>query len=207
MKKMALPLVIGSMALILGGCSPIPVATNFQATTQYKVQAAQHWQVIAKHLSAKVKETGYLTGSKLYIDSPDVSGVFGQVFPDMLTSELVSSGVHVTENPDHALTLTSEVVTVRHPHDRDGLHPFLGTAAVATYYLFKELKDSVVAPVLIIASDVARLQPSETATEITVTTKLKDGDRILFSETGVYYIPDKAAFHYSGKTIQLTTEK
>jgi len=58
MKHAILPLVSLLLLAILGGCShtPIPLASSYPATTQHRMQAAHHWQVLAEHVAGRVFE-------------------------------------------------------------------------------------------------------------------------------------------------------
>lgn len=58
MKRAILLLASVTLLAVLGGCShaPIPVATSYPATTQQRMQAAHHWQVLADHVASRIQE-------------------------------------------------------------------------------------------------------------------------------------------------------
>jgi len=210
MKNIAGSFCLGAALAVMAGCNPVPPATGISHQAQEKIQATQHWQTIARHLAGKIATSSDRSDEPFYIANEGRQGVFGRVFADMITSELLASGVRVSEHPDNALTISYDVETVRQPSDRDGQYPWLFSAATATYYLIDGLAGDAAA-VMAVGADVARLQPSRTRTELAITTRVTDRGQVLFSETGVYYITDHSASHYlggdrGGKTFRVTDD-
>ncbi len=115
-KSMAL-IVAGSL-LVTGCTAPFteaPVATNFEATEQRKLQSAYHWQVIAddaaRQLLQQLESTlctpnqpvctrGLHEGKKLYIRPQETDNQFHRAFRTSLMSALIKANVfRITKNP------------------------------------------------------------------------------------------------------------
>ncbi len=61
MKSISWRLVSALILAALGGCShtPVPIATSYPMTTQQRMQAAHHWQVLAEHLAGRIRQRLY----------------------------------------------------------------------------------------------------------------------------------------------------
>ncbi|ALG67495.1 hypothetical protein [Beggiatoa leptomitoformis] len=93
--------------VVLSGCSrrPVPLATSYPLTTQQKMQAAHHWDVLADDVAARLKatlEAGFGAPEQfpdIYIPEPDKKrSQFSQTFYHLLTTQLVRRGVSVITN-------------------------------------------------------------------------------------------------------------
>lgn len=147
------------MALVLTGCllvtgctapfTEAPVATNFEATEQRKLQSAYHWHVIAddaaKQLLQQLESTlcvpnqpvcsrGLHEGKKLYIRPQATDNQFHRVFRTRLMSALIKANVfRITQNPSDKDVLVINVDTeyVRWA-DRARRDPVMGEMTVLT---------------------------------------------------------------------------
>lgn len=99
--------------------SEAPVPKLFPLTTQEKIQAVHHWDLIAGHTAGLVKkglETSYaarrLRG--IYV-SPSGVTPFEKVFHDLLITHLFEQGLSVSKDPEDNVILSFDIELVRHP--------------------------------------------------------------------------------------------
>ena len=95
------PVSLGLASLMLSGCfyantSQAPIATTYPYTEQQRMQAAHHWDVLARHEATRILQRERVRNRDLHIseaDSGDLhadsGGAFGRGFRTLLTSELV----------------------------------------------------------------------------------------------------------------------
>ena len=208
-RVLAIPTLICSI-LLAAGCSPLPQATNLSKMPQGKLQSAQHWGVIARHVSERIIDKANISTRTLYLDEKQLDTQFSRVFSKQLVSELVSHQVSLELAPARSsLQLMIEVDAVKHPDDRDGTY-FPLSAAFANAWLISSLKSNAVlgfAPT-VVAVDVYNNRPARTNSEVVVTTKLMDGQKVHFSETNVYYITDLSMSQFKKRrTTRLTNQE
>ncbi|WP_257275793.1 MULTISPECIES: hypothetical protein [unclassified Endozoicomonas] len=178
--------------LCITACSPLPKASSVSQTSQTKLQSAQHWGVIANHLSDQLIKDGDLLSKSLYIDESRFSTDFSKVFSKQLVSELVKKDVDVTLSPSPTFSeLEIDVDVVRHPNDRDKGTGFPMSIGLASAWFIVETNGYGVIPA-VVAAEYMSSKSSRTNSEIAVTTRVKEGSSIQFSETHVYYITDQS---------------
>ena len=208
-RVLAIPTLICSV-LMATGCSPLPQATNLSKMPQGKLQSAQHWGVIARHVSERIIEQADISAKVLYLDEKQLDTQFSRVFSKQLVSELVSHQVSLELAPArNSLQLMIEVDAIKHPDDRDGTYLPL-SAAFANAWLIGSLKSDAIlgfAPT-VVAVDVYNSLPARTNSEVVVTTRLMDGSKVHFSETNVYYITDLSMSQFKKRrTTHLTNQE
>lgn len=110
MKRLATVCALASMGLLLGGCAAPkyadnPNASRFEVSNQYKLQAAEHWHIIAEHmanqLSADLKSRG--TTRPLYIVPASKDYPFVEGFRELMTTAMVAQGWDMRTKPQDAL--------------------------------------------------------------------------------------------------------
>lgn len=99
---------------LLSGCatpySPVPLATNFPTTKQEKLQAAEHWGIIASHIEKQVMTELRKTSARpIYVATPASPTPFQQALTNQLISSLVKDGHVVSRSPAGALQLSLDV--------------------------------------------------------------------------------------------------
>ncbi|WP_257252827.1 MULTISPECIES: hypothetical protein [unclassified Endozoicomonas] len=185
-----LPLLFSLLGIT--ACSPLPQANNVIQTSQAKLQSAQHWGVIADHLSDQLTQDGDLLGKSLYIDESRYNTDFSKVFSKQLVSELVKKDVDVNLSSSPTFSeLEIDVDVVRHPNDRDKGTGFPMSIGLASAWFIVKTKGYGVIPA-VVAAEYMSSEPSRTNTEIAVTTRVMEGNSIQFSETHIYYITDQS---------------
>ncbi len=120
--------------LFMGGCfftqTPRPVA--YPDSTQYKLQAAQHWNIlasdVAKQIKAGLSKMDSVT-QPVYVEpacgapqggcQPHEESPFGQGFRDLLMTHLVKEGVTTLgEIEEQSLVVSSKVQVLYHKDKR-----------------------------------------------------------------------------------------
>lgn len=215
------------LVLFLAGCAgqytEYPEAKTYPHSTQQKMQAAYHWQVLAaneaKLISSKVPANGsvYLAhSSSKYEDGPTSSGIFNSTYRDLLTSELVNSGVIVsTSEPRATHKLMFNVNTIEHT-DRNSLPPKPGASTGVLSFIAalgasaRNWNEPALALIpLMAASDLRQYwsdDTSESVTEVVITTRVTSSDQVVSSNSSIYYFNSGDFNHYQSKSRMSVTD-
>lgn len=203
------------VAAMLAGCATpyneAPLATNFPTTKQEKVQAAAHWNVIAKDVAAQI--TSKLAEKRpLHVVQPKGKSAFERAFANQLISSLVADGQTVMRQPAGALSVEVDTQVVGFSANRPQYrHAGTATALTAGVWALHvgEATAGAVFASAVIAADAYSWFRSEFATgetpetEIIVTTSVSDGTRYLSRSTSVYYVADSDKALYEAESAGL----
>jgi len=202
------PVGLGLATLMLSGCfyantSQAPVAVTYPYTEQQRMQAAHHWDVLARHEATSILQRERVRNRDLHISEADhgelrtySGGEFERGFRTLLTSELVSRGANLTTVPTtNSANITIDVEVVEH-RDRDFIRPPIGaftalTAGIAVATIpFNQWSEPALGliPAGMLADVTSGNWTSTSNEEIIVTTQIIDGERILYSSSNIYYI-------------------
>lgn len=229
------PLIIGMASLTLGGCfyantSQAPIATTYPYSEQQRMQAAHHWNVLARHEATQILRRERVRFRDLHI--PDAhqdathaysGGEFGRGFRTLLTSELVSRGANLTTQPQaNSAEIHIDVDVIEH-RDRGFVRPPVGAftalaggIAVAAIPLNQWAEPALGLIPAAVAADVTSGSWTHTGDEeVIITTQILDGEQILYSSSNIYYInsgdrrqyaPDRVPSAPSTPTVSITDE-
>lgn len=200
-KTLGWTVTAGTMCL-LAGCSnaPIPLAKNFELTSQYKVRSAGHWELVSRDVAAQTRsaleKAGYGASTPMHVAPPPNPTAFDLAFRDFLITEFVQSGATVHQQPGAGLDVTYHAQVVRHnsdrPHFIPGQYTMLAAGIMAAYGLRHEHVDTqlLAALGLTAAADYASSINSggPTNTELVLTTTVSRGGQYLSRTTDVYYL-------------------
>lgn len=109
MKRLATVCALASMVFLLGGCASKfadnPNATRFEASNQLKLQAAEHWHIIAEHMARQMSNDLDAKGvhRPLYIMPASADYPFVEGFRELLTTALLAQGRDIRLQPQNAL--------------------------------------------------------------------------------------------------------
>lgn len=191
-------------SVVISGCSnlglnkyqPYPQAQLPEKDYQDKIQAAQHWNVLAKNEAGLLADS-IASGTRVNISATGADSAFGRAYRKLLTQHLIGNGVIVNETESgSSYTIDYEAQIVSHK-GRDPLNPPAGilSAAAGSAWLIAQAADNWGTPGLVaipfaLAGD-AYLANNRDAitpdTEVLMTTNLRHGNRIVQSSTRIYY--------------------
>lgn len=193
-----------ALATTLAACaySPVPLAHNFELTTQKKVRSAGHWELVARDVIERTAQTlqqaGVDAGSALHVAAAPGGSTFDSAFRQFLITELVDSGMAVRQAPDSGVEVSYETNLVRHVSRRPdfipGRYTMLASGVFALHGLAGEHIDLKLAAAVAAGglADVASSLSSggPTHTELVLTTTVSSGGQYLARTTDVYYLED-----------------
>ncbi len=118
--------------LLTAGCyTQTPKPVSYEYSTQRKMQAAHHWDLLADDVVSQIKciltKAGYMNqpiyvkpacGASLGLCAPHNESPFDEGFYDLLVSRLVNQGIQVSVEEKGALVVTNKVQVVYHTENR-----------------------------------------------------------------------------------------
>ncbi len=196
---------------LLAGCSSsntaqAPIATTYPYTEQQRMQAAHHWEVLARHEVGLMMSHERLQVLPLYLGEPPQgsgSGSFHRGFRDLLTSELVRRGARVSTVPEHAAQIRIKVEAVKH-RDRAFIRPpkgafttlALGVMVASHAYTHWAEPSLLLLPGALLADAFSGNWTYTGDDEVIITTQVVENQRILYSSSNLYYINAGDRRHY-----------
>ncbi len=216
---------LAAATLALAGCgsAPIPLAKNFEMTSQHKVRSAGHWELLSRDVVAQTRGTlgkvGYGQDAPLHVALPPHPSAFDLAFRDFLITEMVQGGAVVHQQPGAGLEVSYHTQLVRHnsdrPHFIPGKYTMIAAGLMAAYGLRHEHIDAQLlgALGLTAAADFASSISSggPTNTEMILTTTVTRGGQYIARKTDVYYLENADAplflrpLHYRTTNLQVVT--
>ena len=214
--------VLSITGCAIGPTSQVPIATTYEYTTQQKMQAAHHWDVLAEDVAFRLKEHINklpVVGRTINVISSNNSP-FHDAFEDLLITQMVNKGLDIRDN-NGELKLKFDTQVIRHSdrgyiRNRAGLYTTVALVATGVWAAINVVdgaKDAGIAGALIGAGAGMDLFSGDIATisnkEVLINISLMDGDRYIMRKTGIYYINDPDDDHYINiqtKNIQVTSE-
>lgn len=212
--RYAIPLIV--LLSMLFGCSQVPKPSTYPLTFQKKMQAADHWNLLARDVAEQVRiccseregcELGH--GRPLYVEPKP--GVFGRAFRRLLIAHLVRpeaqgaiqrSGCLVAEEKTaDCLVLRYDVQLIKHRTNRFN-RPMPGafTALAAGLSVIRNNSPDTLKAWGIGAGVLTDIWVGAAATlphhEVLITTSIVQDNQYLFSKADLYYINDPDFWHY-----------
>lgn len=208
-KRMALLPIL----LLLSGClGRIPEPVDYEFSEQQKMQAAHHWNVLAKDVANRVNNeliiNDYLEkpvfirstcGDEDLPCTPYETTTFEEAFRDLLITDLVNMGVPVKQKlDDESITVHYKVQLVYHRSNRvRTVRPGLMTALTTGIMVLRNVPNEISTIAAAAAIDVANQNlVSHSHYEVIITTSMIIGDTYFYRGSDIYYINDKDSFHY-----------
>ena len=214
-------LILGASLSMLAGCAPFPhseapLATNFATAKQMKLQAGQHWQVIAND-TADTLAAALAKGATciapagncppLFVSRSDPTSAFGKAFHSQFVSRLVNQGHSVATSGPGDILVTIEAQTVKFTPDRSqymgaGKFTMLSTGVWALREIGVNQSTGTAIVAGSVAADIYEWNVSEFAKgqtpqiELILTASATKGGKYLARSTNVYYVADGDASLY-----------
>ena len=212
--KVLIPFIGVSLLISLSAisCSRIPEPIGYDYSQQHKMQAGQHWDILAADIANEINKeliiNDYLD-TPVYIretcgdeNSPCASNkttLFNESFRDLLISQLVNLGVPTNAVLDEkAIIVNYKAQTVFHQTNRvRTLRPGLLTAITAGIMVFRNAPAEMIAILTAGAIDFTNATYVQNGHfEVIITTSMIAKQRYLYRNSSIYYINDKDSWHY-----------
>lgn len=207
----SLSLLVISGPVCIGGCSRIPQPVGYPYQEQQKMQAAQHWDVLANDVADQINsaliEHGYLN-TPVYVKhacgQPDDCGPgatfpFDEGFNDLLTTQLVNFGVPTRVAEDkNSLVAEYKVQVVYHQTDRfQSPRPGVITALTAGIMVFRNAPWELATLAGAAAADVLLSTTVVSGHfEVIITTSIVNDNLYVMRKSDIYYINDPDFWQY-----------
>jgi len=197
--------------LFFFGCSQVPKPVPHSLDTQKKIQASEHWNIIAKdvalNISAAIKKQETSSDTSIHF-LPNDNSPFCRGFRSFLATHFIKSGMDLKEIDMADYQLDWSVQAVKQEGKRvpsglpTGTTTSLALLSTGLYKIFD--KNSSAIPGIIAASvamdltkeiyDIYSMPLPEN--EIILNVSLKTEDKYIYRSTHIYYVNDLDLAHY-----------
>lgn len=199
------------LAATLSGCfrpdtSQAPMATTWDLTEQQRMQAAHHWDVLARNEARGIIANQRLHSRPLYILSPISATPFARGFHSLLESQLVQQGALVSTQPEGSVIINYDVQVVTHS-ERGFIRRPQGTftALAAGVAVALQPINHWAEPALALIPGAALFDAFSGNLadvgneEVIITTRASEFDTLLYSSSNIYYINGGDSNHYESR--------
>lgn len=207
---------------VFSGCtSRIPEPVTYPYSQQQKMQASEHWEVLARDLANRINNELILNDkidTSVYVKptcgdettpcDENETSTFNEAFRDLLVTGLYNFGIPTrsTASSD-AIEVLYKVQVVRHNTNRfRSLQPGLLTSISAAILVLRNAPSELLILASGVAADVANTSYATNGHyEVIITTSMIDKEQYLFRASDIYYINDKDFYHYKEGGSQATS--
>lgn len=212
------------IALLLAGCTRVPQPASYAYSEQQKMQAAQHWDILASDVANQINNqlirSDYLDkavfvkttcGSDALPCGQGETSQFNEGFRDLLITRLVHFGVPTSiEKKLSDIEVNYKVQVIYHSSSRSTLPPGALTAITAVVSVLRQAPSQIQAIAIAAGLDLVNsAAPHIGHYEVIITTSMVADEKYLFRTSDIYYINDPDFWHYQnspqGKTIQMVS--
>ncbi len=209
---MPIRLLILTVLSLLPACGRIPEPINHEYTQQKKMQAVEHWNLLARDVASRlnhelviydflttpvyVKET---CGDEAKPCDQNQTSSFNEAFRDLLITQLVQYGIQTRSEPSaDALSINYKVQIVHHRAKRlRSAYPGTFTALTAAVLVLRNAPSEMIALAAAGAVDVANSAYTQKGHyEILITTSIVNVKKYVFRTSDIYYINDEDFWQY-----------
>ncbi len=197
--------------VLLNSCARIPEPIGYDYSTQEKMQAAHHWNVLANDLSNKINNElirSDFLDTAIYVKETcgndgepcpqRATTEFNEGFRDLLITELVNYGIPTSAVQDReAITVNYKVQVVHHRTNRlRTLKPGLLTYLTTAISVIRNAPAELLAISIAAGMDYANTTyAKKTEFEAIITTSMVFRNKYLFRSSDIYYI-NNADYHH-----------
>lgn len=178
--------LLGVIIMGVSGCTTqIPVAESYSLTTQKKIRAPHHWEIIAHDVATQTRQAldskpDILQGRSLYVHpSPQDNTEFGRAFKNFITTSLINHGIPMTDSEFGAISVKYETQVVQHYSTRK-YSPLESTITVARNIPQDDRSADY-------GSTATVITDGPTNTELIVTSSVIADNQYLMGKSDVYY--------------------
>ena len=199
------------LCLFFWGCSEVPKPILHDFTTQKKIQASSHWNVLAEDIGADVlnviRQENTSTPSIAF--SPNNNSPFCRAFRSFLGTYFVNSGIDIKENNNADYQLNWAVQVIKHEGERSSSGSFPGKNTLVAMLgsgVYKIVDSGSVgagviggAVVLDLIQEVYNINRIDLPkNEILINISLVESNKYKYRSSNVYYLNDLDIKHYYG---------
>lgn len=206
-RKTLIILILMSLSLLTQACmSPTPGSVTYPNKPQQTMQTVQHWDVLASDIAEIIKDAVAvrpdIANTPMYLEKPAYQpSPFSRTFHELLSSQLVSRGLHVSKDQPTGLVVDYKVMLVKHKNMYT--KPPFGTFSILPLGIIV-VRDLSVNPILWTALGLgAFLDLSVGAVGITsnheviISVSMAFNNQYVVYQTSYYYINDKNWSEYA----------
>jgi len=194
----------------ISACTQVPYPVTYPFAKQEKMQAAQHWDVLATDVAEQIKiarnKNNHVRHMPVFIQPVDQTP-FGKIFHSLLTSRLVQKGVAVSPYENDALNLEYGARILQHSKRNINSPPLLYSAVglgitVSRSVDSKDLWDMAF-PIGMIADSIRSSTAKGISNEeVIISLALKHNDTFIIHRSDIYYINKSDGWHYDTDAYQ-----
>ncbi len=201
-----------SFCLIYSGCATIPAPMPHEYSEQRKMQAAQHWEVLARDIANKINNElirNDFINASVYVkktcgseaapcDEYETSQ-FDEGFRDLLVTQLVNYGIPThTEVERDVIVINYKVQVVLHGKGRIAKPPTgVLTGLTAAVSVFSNASAELLALTIAGGYDAYNaFSIMQSDYEVIITTSMVSKKRYIYRSSDIYYINDSDSGHY-----------
>ncbi len=202
--------------LFTAGCSQVPYPTTYGFSQQKKMQAAQHWKLLAQDIAEQIKHEmfniNFDRDIPIYI-SPGDDTPFDHIFRNLLTSEFLDRKLQVSTKKYGSIEMKVEAKILTH-NARKIHHPIekWTTLGVGVNVLRAAYQSSLEHVLLMampagIAIDTAFAGNAGDipSNEVIISTSLIQDDKIIIQNVDIYYVNEPDWWHYDKEPYEKNT--
>ncbi|MBU0944905.1 MAG: hypothetical protein KJ804_19425 [Proteobacteria bacterium] len=212
------------LLILLSGCTRIPQPASYAYSEQQKMQAAQHWDILASDVANQINNqlirSDYIDkavfvkttcGSDAIPCEQGATSQFNEGFRDLLITRLVHFGVPTSiEKKLSDIEVNYKVQVIYHSTSSSSVPPGVLTAITAAVSVLRHVPSDIQSIALAAGLDLANsAAPRIGHYEVIITTSMVANEKYLFRTSDIYYINDPDFWHYQitpqGKTIQMVS--
>ncbi|TKB11225.1 hypothetical protein [Desulforhopalus sp. IMCC35007] len=201
--------------------SRIPEAITYPYSQQKKMQASEHWELLAQDLANRINNELILKDkidTSVYVKTTcgdektpceaNETSTFNEAFRDLLITGLYGYGIPtLREKQEEAIEVLYKVQVVRHNANRvRSLQPGLLTALSSAIVVLRNAPSELIVLAVGAGADVANTSfTSNGHYEVIITTSMVEKGQYLFRASDIYYINDKDFYQYQETHAQTTS--
>jgi len=192
------------LLLWISACTQVPYPVTYPFAKQEKMQAAQHWDVLATDVAEQIKiarnNNSNVRHMPVFVQPVDQTP-FGKIFHSLVTSRLVQKGVAISPYENDALHLEYGARILQHSK-RDIKNPPLLYSAVGLGITVSRSVDSkdlwdLAFPIGMIADGIRSSTAGGLSNEeVIISLALKHNDTFIIHRSDIYYINKSDGWHY-----------
>jgi len=198
------------IAFFLSACTQVPYPVTYPFAKQEKMQAAQHWDVLATDIAEQIKISRDRHKDVRHIPvfiQPMEQTPFGKIFHNLITSRLVQKGVPVSPYENDSLHLSYNARVLQHSKREIKNPPLLysavGLGITVTRHVDSDDLWDLAFPVGIIADGIRSATSGKTPNEeVIISLALKHNDTFIIHRSDIYYINKSDGWHYDTDAFQ-----